>query len=742
MTLRKFVKAQAKAYAHLPWEMKIPLAILLYILLLLLKLSDFLVRLKPLKKKLSGIRFNLWFHPKRQRGRPKKSFLKKIRQIIVFTPSPLFRLKIRSFLTGCLFSFVVFFLPLVTWIFLQDLPNPKELTLRAIPQTTKILDRNGRLLYEIYASQNRTMIKLPEVPKYLQEATLAIEDKNFYHHPGFDAQAIIRAFWENLSGKKLQGGSTITQQLVKSSLLTPEQTLERKIKELLLAFWAERVYSKKQILEMYFNQVPYGGTAWGIEAAAETYFGKKVQNLDLAESAFLAGLTSAPTVYSPFGPNPTLWKKRQEEVLSRMVDLKYISRRQMRTADNEKLTFRTERQALYAPHFVNFVKELLVQRYGLAMVEKGGLTVTTTLDLPTEQMAEKIVREEVDTSQKALHMTNGAALVTNPQTGDILAMVGSKDYNDPDGGNVNATTALRQPGSTVKVITYSAALEKGLTPVSILDDSPTTFTSPFSPPYTPVNYDGKFRGKVPLRFALANSLNIPAVKVLNLVGIPNMVSLGKKMGVQSWGNPNQYGLSVTLGGAETTMLDLATVFGTLANEGARVNLNPILRITDYRGNVLEEKKYPNKKQVLNPGIAFIISNILSDNQARSYEFGADSPLFVPGHTVAVKTGTSDNKRDNWTVGYTNNIVVAVWVGNMDGSPMDQALASGITGAAPIWHRIISDILTKRPEQKPTIPQDIVQKNCLGRNEYFLSGTEKTANCLPVVAPAVYPSSGH
>lgn len=652
---------------------------------------------------------------KKKRGRPRKK-----------KPLSLFLTQFRYFIIGGAVATVVIGIPTIFFLFLQDLPHPQELTSRPIPQTTKIFDRHGTLLYEIYASQNRTVVPLSQIPLDLQHATLAIEDKNFYHHPGFDIQGIIRAAKENSSGKIVQGGSTITQQLIKSSMLTPEQTIERKIREVVLAFWAERIYSKDEILEMYFNQIPYGGTAWGVEAASEVYFNKNVRELNLPESAFLAGITQAPTAYSPYGTHPTLWKKRQKEVLSHMVEMGFITQKEADKAAATKLTFATPQVPFHAPHFVSYIKDLLVQKYGLAMVEKGGLQVITSLDLSLQEQAEDIVADEVAMANY-LNLTNGAALITDPQNGDILAMVGSHDYNDPREGKYNLTTALRQPGSTVKVITYTAALENGYTAASILDDSPVTFVNAGSPPYQPVNYDGKFRGKVPIRIALSNSLNIPAVKLLNQIGVPTMVEMGRSMGISHWNDDlSTYGLSTTLGGSEATMIDMATVNGTLANGGRRVDLNPIVKITTGKGEILERKTFRKGVQVVDPGVAFIISDILADNNARSLEFGPNSPLSIPGHRVSVKTGTSDNKRDNWTIGYTPDYVVTVWVGNNDNSPMSQTLASGITGAAPIWHRIMTTLLEKEPEDDMYVPQTVVKLPCQGREEYFLK--ENISGC--------------
>ena len=664
--------------------------------------------------------------------KPERKKIKKAKPIKIF-PFPFF-VKAKYFFLGSLFSAIFIFLPLLFLIFLQDLPSPTTLSLQDTAQTTKIYDRNGVLLYQIYASQNRTFVPLSSIPKELQNATIAIEDKDFYSNPGFNIPAILRAVIADLSGKPLQGGSTITQQLIKATLLTPEISLIRKVKEVILAFWAERIYAKDQILQMYLNQIPYGGTSYGVEAASQTYFGKHVKDLTLSESSFLAGLPNAPTLYSPYGEFPNLWKKRQKEVLSKMVEQKFIIQKDARDAEKEDLSFQPIQNPIHAPHFVMYVKDLLAKKYGLPMVEKGGLWVKTTLDLKIQETAEQIVKEEVE-NNISLNLTNGASLITNPKNGDIIAMVGSRDYSDPNGGNFNATTALRQPGSSIKVVTYSAALSHSFTAATSIDDSPISFTSPGSPIYSPVNYDGRFHGLLTLRLALANSINIPAVKTLNTIGIPTMVELGKKMGISTWKEPENYGLAITLGAADVKITDMAVVYGVLANQGERVNLNPILKITDTQGNILEEKKI-EKNRILDPGVAFIISDILSDNQARSMEFGTNSPLVIPNHTVSVKTGTSDNKRDNWTIGYTPSHLVAVWVGNNDNSPMNQSLASGITGAAPIWHRIMEKLISPKPNEKMLVPENIIQKSCLGRNEYFIKGTENFVNCIPQITPKV------
>ncbi len=669
--------------------------------------------------------------------KPKPKKTKKAKTTVVYKRPHLIKLRIKYFLFGGFFSLIFIFLPLLFLTFLQNLPNPKELSLREISQTTKIYDRNGLLLYQIFANENRTLVSLSSIPKDLINATIAIEDKDFYKNPGFDINAIARAAIADASGKPIQGGSTITQQLIKSTLLTPEVSIERKIKEIILAIWTEKTYTKDEVLQMYFNQVPYGGTAWGVEAASEVYFGKNVKDLDLAESAFLAGMPQAPTTYSPYGESPTLWKKRQKDVLQKMQEQGYITYDQMLNALNESLSFLPPQTPIYAPHFVMYIKELLVRKYGLPLVEKGGLTVKTSLDLKLQDETQNIVATEVN-NNSYLNLTNGAALITNPKNGDILAMVGSRDYNDPNGGNVNLTTALRQPGSSIKVVTYVAALSSSFTAATILDDSPITF--PGNPPYSPVNYDGAYHGKIPLRLAFANSFNIPAVKTLQKIGIGNMIDMGRKMGVTTWGEPNQYGLAITLGAAEVKMTDMATVYGTVANSGNKVDLDPILKITDYQGNLIYEKDGAEEKPVIDPGVAFIISNILSDNKARSLEFGTNSPLNIPNHIVSVKTGTSDNKRDNWTIGFTPSTLVAVWVGNNDNSPMSQTLASGITGAAPIWNKIMTGLLGNVSDAPLQVPGDVIQKPCLGRVEYFIKGTENLINCKILPTPSASPAT--
>ncbi len=650
----------------------------------------------------------------------------------------------KSFITGIAFTIIFVFTPYESYQWLKALPNPQLLSRRDLQVTTKIFDRNGILLYEIYQDQNRTPLQLRDIPKNIISATISIEDRDFYRHQGISLKGIARAVKEILLNKQVQGGSTITQQLIKSALLSPEIKITRKIKEVLLAFWAERLYSKNQILEMYLNQVPYGGTAWGIEAASQTYFGKSAKNLTIAEAALLAGLPAAPSEYSPFGLHPNKAFERQKEVLRRMVEDHQITSEEASEALQTPIKFAQPSTAIRAPHFVMYVKDILEKRYGERLVDQGGLQIKTSLDVTIQEKVEELVAKHIE-ALKPLNVGNGAALVTDPKTGEILAMVGSKNYFDLESeGNVNVTTSLRQPGSSIKVINYAAALENGFTAASLLDDSPITYTTPGSPSYSPVNYDGRFHGMVPFRYALANSYNIPAVKILAKIGVPTMIQLGRKMGITTWTDENRFGLSLTLGGGEVTMIDMAKVYGALANDGKAINSKPILEVTDYTGRVYERNsKSEQYTQAIKPETAWIISNILSDNTARIPAFGPSSSLVIPDKTVSVKTGTTDNKRDNWTIGYTPSYVTTVWVGNNDNTPMNPYLTSGITGAAPIWHDIMIELLKNKSENIPQKPESVIAIPCYyGRTEYFTKGTEpQTGRCaaMPTISPSQTPT---
>ncbi|OGM12792.1 hypothetical protein A2141_05510 [Candidatus Woesebacteria bacterium RBG_16_40_11] len=596
------------------------------------------------------------------------------------------------------------------WTYImEDLPSPKVLSTRASEVSTKIYDRNGVLLYKIYKDQNRTPVKLSELPKNVILSTLAIEDAEFYSHPGFSLRGMSRALIKNTLQGKLTGGSTITQQLVKNTLLSPEKTFSRKLRELVLAIEVEFYFSKDQILEMYLNEVSYGGTAYGIEEASKFYFGKNAQELTLAEAALLAGLPQSPTKFSPFGSNPKTAKERQKEVLDQMVKDLFISEAQKEDALKEELKYANNTIDIKAPHFVMYVRDLLEDKYGKGVVEKGGLEVVTTLDLKTQHMTEKVVAEEIPKLVN-YHVGNGAALVANSQTGEILAMVGSKNYFDiPSEGNVNVLTSLQQPGSSIKIVNYAYALTHGYTASSIINDAPISYKIAGQTPYSPKNYDGKFRGKLTLRSAFAESRNVPAVKVLASYGVDKMIDQGRKMGITTWNDPSNYGLSITLGGADIKPLELAQVYSVVANYGTRVDFNPILKVTNYKGKVLEDKTDRHVEVVLDPRVAFIITDILKDNKARTPAFGANSLLNIPNHKeVAVKTGTSNALRDNFAIGYNQYYLTLAWVGNNDNSPMSR-IASGVTGATPIFNKIMTNLLADRSNHPWEIPAGVEKK---------------------------------
>lgn len=581
---------------------------------------------------------------------------------------------------------------------LIDLPSASTIRDRTPKMTTKIYDRDGNVLYKIFKDENRTYVPLDEISPHLVQATLAIEDVQFYEHWGISIRGIGRAFWHNLQNETVQGGSTITQQLVKNTLLTPERTWERKIREIILALSVDAQYTKQEILELYLNEVNYGGSIYGVEEASQWYFGKHAQELTLAESALLAGLPVAPTTYNPFGSNPEKAFQRQQEVLQRMVDIGFITSEQFDQAKKETVAFRTGRHDIESPHFVMYIRELLVAAYGEDMVNQGGLEVFTSLDPDLQASAEASITQELERLQR-LSVSNGAALVTNPNSGEILAMVGSKDYFDVEhDGQVNVVFRPRQPGSSIKPLTYALAFEQGQTPQSTIEDVPVVYTSPGSPPYAPRNYDGQFYGKITLREALANSRNIPAVRLLAELGVSRFAQFGQNLGISTWEDTSRHGLAMTLGSNEVTMYDMAQVYGVFANGGQKVTLNPVLAVYDHTGKQLYRNPCAhayqpcNGKQVLSSLSAYQLTSVLSDNTARARAFGLNSVLNIPGQEVAVKTGTTNSLRDNWTIGYTNDTVVLTWVGNNDNTPMS-AVASGITGASPIWNEIMTEAIS-------------------------------------------------
>ncbi len=641
---------------------------------------------------------------------------------------------------GTLFTGLLF-----AW-YAKDLPRPDRVV-RSEGLSTVVLDRNGVNLYDIFEEENRVPVSADDVPQNLKEATIAIEDKDFYTHQGFSRTGIVRALINTLFLGQFQGGSTLTQQLVKNVLLTQERTLPRKMKEAILAIQIERKYTKDEILLMYLNEAPYGGTAVGVEAAAGYYFDKPARELSLVESAILAGLPQAPSRYSPFGSDPLAHIWRAEQVLRRMREDGYItSVAETQARDQlDSIVFAQGLAGLRAPHFVAYVKELLIDKFGSETIEKGGLRVTTTLDWKLQEKAQAIVAEEVEKAKKLL-VSNGAAVAINPTTGEIMAMVGSKDYSASESGGYKfnvATQGLRQPGSAIKPVTYATAFRKGYTAATLLMDVDTKYPSgdPENPEYNPKNYDSKFRGPVQLRYALGNSINTIAVKVTALVGVRDVLRTAYDLGLTTLepttDNMKRFGLSITLGGGEVKLLELTSAFGVLATGGLRQDIIAILKVEDVKGKVLYEYKPASPRRVLSEDVAYLVSDILSDNDARKDIFGPRSHLVIPGKTVAVKTGTTDDKRDNWTIGFTRTMVVGTWVGNNDNSPMHPSLASGITGAAPIWNRIMREAIKEKPNEPFIRPESVVDLEIDGyggglpvegsatRFERFIRGTEPT-----------------
>ena len=636
---------------------------------------------------------------------------------------------------GALFMFIV-----IAW-FSRDLPKPGQLS-RASRGTTTFLDRNEKVLFELSKDKSRVPMALDEISQNMINATVAIEDKSFFRHKGISETGILRSVLNIVLKRNIQGGgSTITQQLIKNVLLDPRQTASRKIKEIILAIEVERRYSKNEILEMYLNEVPYGGSFWGIGSASQGYFGKAPKELNVLESAFLAGLPQQPSRYSPFIGEKNAWKARTTDVLRRLREDKYITKEQEESAleEMEKLKFTEPKLSILAPHFVFHVRQIIEDEFGPKILDQG-IQVKTTLDSDVQKAAQQIVKEEIE-SLKGLNVGNGATVVVDSQTNEILGMVGSYDYNDEDFGAFNAATGKRQPGSTIKPITYGLAFEKGYTPSTVIMDLQTTFPDQGDKEYIPVNYDGEYRGPTQLRFALANSYNIPAVKLLAMVGINGFLQKASAMGLQDFAptqaNANRYGLAITLGGGESTLLDMTSAFSVFARGGEYIPPHAIIEIKDQKGKSIFKAKKESPKRVFSEEISFLISHILSDNVARAQTFGSNSFLNIAGKTVAAKTGTTNDKRDNWAIGYTNDVTVGVWVGNNDNSPMNQQVASGVTGASPIWHNLMATLLKDYKDGIMKQPSDIVAlevDSYLGglpkdgsptRSEYFIKGSEPT-----------------
>ena len=624
----------------------------------------------------------------------------------------------------------------------RDLPDPGALSHRALFQTAHILDRNGKLLQEVNDPQGgrRTLVQLSDIPLNARQATVAAEDATFYDNPGFDVRAVVRATYQWIrSGTPQSGASTITQQLVKNTLLGPEQTAERKIKEAFLAMELTRRYSKDRILEMYMNEISYGNRAYGIEAAAETYFGKPARELTLAEASLLAGLPQAPSFYDPY-TNLAAAKERQSYVLDQMVKTGAITQAQRDAAVVAPLNFVPPSQnvAQEAPHFVTYVRQLVEQQFGTEALYRAGLQITTSLDLDLQHLAEKSARDHIADIKKR-NATNAALVSIQPSTGEIVAMLGSVDFNDANiNGQVNVALALRQPGSTLKPFTYVTAFSKGWNPATMLWDIPTTFPGG----YRPNDFDNKFAGSLTIRDALAQSRNIPAVEALQFVTVPDMLATAHQLGIQDLRQPDRYGLSVTLGGGEVKLLDLTYAYSVFAGNGKQQGtpipadrrekgfrqFDPvsILKVTDSSGKVLYEYK-ADGAQVADPRLVYQITSILSDDKARQPTYGANSPLVLPNRPAAVKTGTTDAYRDSWVVGYTPDLVTGVWVGNTDSSPMNDVL--GVAGAGQIWHTFMDGALQGTPVSQFSAPQGVQQADVCA-----LSGMLPTQECRENTLP--------
>ena len=604
---------------------------------------------------------------------------------------------------------------ILIWVSTLEIPDLSAFEERRVLQSTKIFDRTGEvLLYDLHEDVRRTIIPLEQMSRHIKNATVAIEDDQFYSHFGIDVRAIIRAAVSNFQAGDLlggQGGSTITQQVIKNSVLEREKTLNRKVKEAILSIKLERELSKDQILEVYLNESPYGGTIYGVEEASRAFFGKSAADLSLAESAYLAAIPQAPTYYSPYGNNKESLDRRQQLVLDRMRLNGFITVEEREEAKTEEVVFETQLvSGIRAPHFVMYIREQLAERYGEEALSVQGLRVITTLDWELQQEAERIVAEKAESNTERFNASNAGLVATDPQTGDVLVMVGSRDYFSEDiDGNFNVTLANRQPGSSIKPFVYATAFSKGYLPATILFDVKTQFSpqcdstdpSSESPCYSPNNYNGKFLGPISMRNALAQSLNIPAVKTLYLAGMQDFLKLAADMGLTTLNDPERYGLTVVLGGGEVRLLDMTHAYGVFANRGIRATPRSILRVENSRGETVEEFE-TSSSRVLDENTADMISDVLSDNIARTPLWGSNSLINFTNRDVAAKSGSTNNLRDAWIMGYTPNLAVGSWVGNNDNEAMGGGLSGLIT--TPMWREFMDIALEKIEPQSFTQPQ--------------------------------------
>jgi 1A family penicillin-binding protein len=636
----------------------------------------------------------------------------------------LFHKKIRKnikkmFFTLVILVFLVFGFSAL-WLSTLKIPDLGSFETRKVAESTKIYDRTGKvLLYDVHQNTKRTAVPFDTISRNIKNATIAIEDAEFYNHHGIRITSIIRAVLANIFSRGYaQGGSTITQQVVKNTLLTTDKSVARKIKEWYLSLKIERVFTKDQILSVYLNETPYGGSIYGIEEASRTFLGKSSSDLSIAESAYLAAIPQAPTFYSPYGGNKDKLEIRKNLVLQKMLENKFITQEEYNSAKKEEVVFQPkDPYGILAPHFVEFIKQYLIDKYGESSVEENGYKVVTTLDYEMQKKAETIVKEYALENKVLYNAENAALIAIDPKTGQILVMVGSRNYFDKDiDGNFNVTIHNRQPGSTFKPFVYATAFEKGYTPDTVLFDVPTEFQSTCTPDgrpinpngdpnqcYMPENYDGLYLGPISLRNALAQSRNIPSIKTLYLAGIKDSIKTAQDMGITSLSNnPDQYGLTLVLGGGEVSLLDLTSAYGVFANNGIRNPYISIISVTDKNGNVVESLRQ-RPENVIDQNITSQISNILSDNVARTPAYGENSPLYFPGRPVAVKTGTTNDYKDVWIVGYTPSLAVGAWAGNNNNTSMEKKVAGMII--APMWKAFMDTVLPNMPvEQFPTPPE--------------------------------------
>ncbi len=611
------------------------------------------------------------------------------------------------------------FASLIIWISFIKLPDFTSFDSRKQANSTKIYDRTGAIvLYDLGSDAHRTSIPESDMGANIKNATVAIEDSTFYQHIGIRPKSMLRALIADVTHiGAVQGGSTITQQVIKQSLLSNDKTIVRKLKEIILALKLEREYPKDAILGIYLNQIPYGGNIFGIQEASQSFFGKDPKDLTLAEAAYLASIPNAPTHYSPFGTHKDDLEKRKNLVLSREHDLKFITDAEYAQAKTEQVVWKAQQsQGIKAPHFVFFIKDYLEQKYGVDMVESGGLKVITTLDYNLQQIAEKAVTDYTTGDHKqGVAKLNAGLVAIDPKTGQILVMVGSRNYFDKTiDGNFNVATALRQPGSSFKPYMYATAFEDGYTPDTVLFDVPTEFNAKCDPHhnpypgvpadqcYMPVDYEGYYQGPMDIRTALGSSINVPAVKMLYMVGVQNTIKTAKDMGITTLNDPSRYGLSLVLGGGEVKLLDAVSAYSVFAAEGTRHPDSGILSVTDNTGQVLETWQ-DNPSQILPKNVTLQMSDVLSDDVARRLTFAPNGPLVIPGHDVAVKTGTTNDFKDLWTIGYTPSLVAGVWTGLNDAT----SLSKEISGR-PIWHEFMAEALKNAPNEafeKPEVDPD-------------------------------------